>query len=512
MTRAPQVMCVVFALLLVLSACSKSDTTAKAGNGSGGSSPSDTNASDASSSSQSFGPDDDDVIIKKAIDDVQSFYETEFPNLYGKPFDPISGGEFPYGPQDPPPNCGKPGTANYQDVAQNAFYCPQGDFVAWDTDNLTNQLLDQFGPFTLAIVVAHELGHAIQQRHGILDGRLPTFVTEQQADCFAGAYTKHVQEGGSKAFRVSPEDLDNALGGFLTIRDPVGTDAVNDESAHGSAFQRINAFEDGFTQGTEKCKTYEDESFNFVPDAFEPGSADQQEQGNLPFDQVEPVVTENLGGFWTVAFPMIAKGQKWTEPKINPFDPATGFKCGDKSVSGDDAIGKYLYCANDDTIDFDQKNLMPQVYSNIGDLAEGAIIGKLFSQRAEKQAGLPTDTIESALKADCFTGVWVATTKTNEVNKSLPTDAVIQLSPGDLDEIVAAFLQFGAKPADVKAGTAQTGTAFQRVSAFRTGFFEALNNGLSSGLETCINTSLENQGSSSSSGSSSGAPHSSASS
>ena len=182
-------------------------------------------------------------------------------------------------------------------------------------------------------------------------------------------------------------------------------------------------------------------------------------------------------------------------------------------MSGDAAIGKYLYCADDDTIEFDQKNLMPQVYSNIGDLAEGAIIGKLFSQRAEKLAGLPSDdTIESALKADCFTGVWVATTKTNEVNKSLPSDAVIQLSPGDLDEIVAAFLQFGAKPADVKAGTAQTGTAFQRVSAFRTGFFEALNNGLSSGLKTCVNTSLENQGSSSSSGSSSGAPHSSASS
>jgi predicted metalloprotease len=167
-------------------------------------------------------------------------------------------------------------------------------------------------------------------------------------------------------------------------------------------------------------------------------------------------------------------------------------------VSGNDAVGKYLYCADDDTILFDQKNLMPQVYSNIGDLAEGAIIGKLYSQRAEKLAGLPTNTIESALKADCFTGVWVATTKTNEVNKSLPDNAVISLSPGDLDEIVAAFLQFGAKPADVKAGTAQTGTAFQRVSAFRTGFFDALDNGLSSGLKTCVNTDLENQGSGSS--------------
>jgi predicted metalloprotease len=140
---------------------------------------------------------------------------------------------------------------------------------------LTNQLLDEFGPFALAIVVAHELGHAVEARHGILDGSLPTFVTEQQADCFAGAYTKHVEEGESNAFKVSLQDLDNALSGFLIIRDPVGIDSVNDESAHGSAFQRLNAFEDGLTGGTETCATYEDETFNFVPELFEPGSLDE---------------------------------------------------------------------------------------------------------------------------------------------------------------------------------------------------------------------------------------------
>src|SRR5204862_5470798 len=192
-----------------------------------------------------FGPNDDDAIITKAVDDVQSFYEDLFPKLYGKPFQPLSGGTFPYGPQNPPPNCGGLGTSDYREVAENAFYCPEGDFMAWDTDNLTNDLLNNFGPFTLAIVVAHELGHAIQARHGILDGQFITFVTEQQADCFAGAYTRHVQQGGSKDFTVQLSDLDNAIGGFLLIRDPVGTDTVNDVSAHGSAFQRINAFEDG---------------------------------------------------------------------------------------------------------------------------------------------------------------------------------------------------------------------------------------------------------------------------
>jgi predicted metalloprotease len=433
---------------------------------------------------------------------VQKFYEDEFPNLYGEPFEPVTGGEIPYGPSDPPPNCGTPGTANYEDVAQNAFYCPPGDFVAWDTDNLTNELLDEFGPFTLAIVVAHELGHAAQARHEILDGRFVTFVTEQQADCFAGAYTKHVQEGGSSTFDVSLEDLDSALGGFLQIRDPVGTDAVNDESAHGSAFQRINAFEDGFTEGAQKCKSYEDQTFNFVPEVFEPGSLDEVQQGNLPFRDVEPLVIANLEGFWTAALPDLANGKEWTEAKTNPFDPEDGAKCGKQELKGDEAVGKYLYCADDDTISWDELVLMPQVYENIGDLAMGAIIGKLYSQRAEALGDLETDTVEAALTADCFTGVWVATTKTNEVNRTLPQDAVMELSPGDLDEIVAAFLQFGAKPGDQQSGQAPTGTAFQRLSAFRLGFFDTLNNGLRTGLETCTQTDLENLASSASSGSS----------
>ena len=140
---------------------------------------------------------------------------------------------------------------------------------------------------------------------------------------------------------------------------------------------------------------------------------------------------------------------------------------------------------------------MPDVYKNIGDLAEGAIIGKLYSQRVQHLAGLPTNSIESALQADCFTGVWVATTKTNEVNKTLPDSAAMQLSPGDLDEIVAAFLQFGAKPVDVQNGQAQTGTAFQRITAFRAGFFDSLNNGLSSGLKTCQKTDFSSTDSSS---------------
>ncbi|MEY2446944.1 MAG: hypothetical protein QOH79_420, partial [Acidimicrobiaceae bacterium] len=335
------------AFLLLLVSCSKD--VAPSASRSGSSSASNSAESEVVPGKTKFGPNDDDDIIKKAVDDVQAFYGQEFAKLYGQPFEPLSGGVFPYGPDDPPPNCGGPGKSDYRQVAQNAFYCPQGDFMAWDTVNLTNDLLDNFGPFTLAIVVAHELGHAIQARHGILDGRFITFVTEQQADCFAGSYTQHVQQGGSKVFEVTPADLDAALGGFLLIRDPVGTDPVTDENAHGSAFQRINAFADGLKDGAAKCKTYEDLSFNFVPEV-EQGDLAQGQSGDLPFDEVEPLVTANLEGFWASAFTIIGGAKRWTAAKTNQFDPAVGVTCGDKTFKGDDAIGKYVYCAEDDTM------------------------------------------------------------------------------------------------------------------------------------------------------------------
>jgi predicted metalloprotease len=477
MRRARRAPALLLAGLLVLSACASSSRQQAKG--------SDASASSAAKApeKQTFGPDDDDTIIKRAIDDVQSFYEAEFPKLYGGSFTAISGGEFPYGPDDPPPECGGAGLANYQDVQRNAFYCPPSDFVAWDTVNLTNDLLDSFGEFSLAIVVAHELGHAIQARHGILAGNeFPTFVTEQQADCFAGSYTKHVLDGGSKAFDKDSVDLDNALGGFLAIRDPVGTDSVNDTAAHGSAFQRINAFEDGLQGGTAKCKTYEDESFDFVPEVFDPGSLDESRAGNLPFREVEPLVIANLEGFWTAAFADINK--RWTTARTNPFDPVKGVTCDNDTIKGDDAVGLAFYCSADDTLNWDEKTLMPHVHDKIGDLAEAVIIANEYSQRAQKLAGLATGGTDAVLQADCFTGVWVATTKTGEINNTLPDTAQVQLSPGDLDEAVSAFLQFPkiTKAIDPSAAAA---TSFQHLDAFRNGFFTTFNGDLAAGLSSC---------------------------
>jgi predicted metalloprotease len=130
-------------------------------------------------------------VVTGSLKDVERFWGTTFPTISGgKKFQPVRGGFHPYTEMDPPPDCGgRP--AEYQ---PNAFYCPDGDYIAWDAQNLIPQLQSDFGPLLVGVVMAHEYGHAIQFRLGVADQ--PTVVLEQMADCFAGAWLADVSGAG----------------------------------------------------------------------------------------------------------------------------------------------------------------------------------------------------------------------------------------------------------------------------------------------------------------------------
>ncbi|NIQ57003.1 MAG: peptidase, partial [Gammaproteobacteria bacterium] len=119
-------------------------------------------------------------------------------------------------------------------------YCSPGDYVAWDAEGLMPGLYTEFGDFAVALVLAHEWGHVAQDRAGI-DG--PGIMLELQADCFAGAWARHVEMGES-ALALRPGDLDEAVAGYLLFRDPPGTSPAAPD-AHGSAFDRVLAFQEG---------------------------------------------------------------------------------------------------------------------------------------------------------------------------------------------------------------------------------------------------------------------------
>jgi hypothetical protein len=115
--------------------------------------------------------------------------------------------------------------------------------VAYDIEGLFPEQYNDFGNFAVAMILAHEWGHAIQERaYGLERAQaagIPSIVLETQADCFAGTWARRVNDKKSKTLIPEPGDLDAALSGLLSVADQVGQEA-SAEGAHGSAFDRIS--------------------------------------------------------------------------------------------------------------------------------------------------------------------------------------------------------------------------------------------------------------------------------
>ena len=86
----------------------------------------------------------------------------------------------------------------------NAFFCPKADLMAWDRGVLVPTGDKFFGQTSIAALIAHEYGHAVQNMADLVDRSTPTIVREQQADCFAGNYIRWVAEG-----KISPIQPDH---------------------------------------------------------------------------------------------------------------------------------------------------------------------------------------------------------------------------------------------------------------------------------------------------------------
>jgi hypothetical protein len=116
----------------------------------------------------------------------------------------------------------------------------------------------------------------------------------------------------------------------------------------------------------------------------------------------------------------------------------------------------------EDFIAFDNGQLAPALYQQIGDNAVGVLIGDLFARAAQDRRGRPTAGREGQLAVDCLAGTWSNDLLTREAS------AQIRLSPGDLDEAVTALLAFG------RAGGTGGASAFDRIAAYREGVLNGL--------------------------------------
>lgn len=153
------------------------------------------------------------------------------------------------------------------DAAVDPFYCP-GDHKVYIDLSFYTELKDRFGAagdFAQAYVVAHEVGHHVQNLLGISEklerarGSLSkteynklSVKLELQADFFAGLWANHAQN--LKDFELDPGDLEEAL----TAANAIGDDKLQRQSSgqvvpdaftHGTSAQRMYWFKKGFDTG-----------------------------------------------------------------------------------------------------------------------------------------------------------------------------------------------------------------------------------------------------------------------
>ncbi|MCZ2838802.1 hypothetical protein [Modestobacter sp. VKM Ac-2985] len=419
-----------------------------------------------------IGATDDEVdrLARNALADLETYWAAQFTPTFGQAFTPLAGGYYSVDPGDLDPAQypnGQVGCGETPDsVLDNAFYCPpggeypNGDAIQYDRAFLGALAFgtvgsEGYGRFIPALVMAHEFGHAVQGRVGY---PLPASIAiETQADCFAGAWTAWVAAGNAAHNSIRPAELDDVLRGYLLLRDPVGT-GLDEGEAHGSYFDRVSAFQQGFDDGPEACRDSFGADRPYTQGAFQ-SDLDFASGGDAPYDQtVDAFLPEGLGEFWQLAFDEL--GEEFTPPELEPF-ARTAPDC-----AGEDAEVDLLYCPADATVRYDEVDLTLPLYAaeEGGDYAVLTAVAIPYALAARDQLGLSVDGEDALRSAVCLSGAFTAAVLDGE-------STVLSISPGDADESVSFLLEFATDPA-VLPGVELTG--FQLVDVFRSGVVEGL--------------------------------------
>jgi len=159
-------------------------------------------------------------------------------------------------------------------AAMGPFYCP-GDQKVYIDLSFYDELKQRFGApgeFAQAYVVAHEVGHHVQnllgisgkvhqaqQRSSEAEGNAMSVRLELQADCYAGVWafhadqTRHLLEAGDVEAALTAA---NAIGDDRLQKQATGQ-VVPDSFTHGSSEQRMRWFKRGIDSGDlQQCNTF----------------------------------------------------------------------------------------------------------------------------------------------------------------------------------------------------------------------------------------------------------------
>lgn len=159
-------------------------------------------------------------------------------------------------------------------AAMGPFYCPADQKVYIDLgfyETLKNRL-GAPGDFAQAYVIAHEVGHHVQNQLGIsakvdqMRGRVSkveynalSVRLELQADCFAGVWAHHAQKSRQILEQGDVEEAMNAAAkiGDDALQRANGGAVVPESFTHGTSAQRQRWFNSGLQSGSVKtCDTF----------------------------------------------------------------------------------------------------------------------------------------------------------------------------------------------------------------------------------------------------------------
>lgn len=401
-----------------------------------------------------------DRLALSSVNDVQQYWQEHYGEALDGTFEPITN-LVSYDSEDPfgPVICG-------MDLygEPNAFFCPKADMMAWDRGVLVPTGDKFFGQPSIAALIAHEYGHAVQNMADLVDRSTPTIVREQQADCFAGNYIRWVAEGSSPRFTLSTgEGLNKVLAAAITIRDPVLTpdDVEMIEEGHGTALDRISAFQTGFVDGPAACAAIDlekiEESRGNLPIVLTVDDNGTIQTGDAPLEE-ELVNT---------LFELLNTQFKPSHPPTLSLQSPNQQPCPDAKATEPAA-----YCPATNTISVDLpalralgtpadegENVLVQ-----GDNTALSVLTSRFMLALQHQRGTQLDTAATALRTACLTGIG----QHHMASKvTLPSGKSLVLTAGDLDEAVAGLLNNGLAASDVNGNTVAAG--FTRIVAYRSG-------------------------------------------
>jgi predicted metalloprotease len=383
-------------------------------------------------------------VAPTAVAALQEFWRAQFPAEFGRPWRDIS--------RFIPVHIGDrkvPCVQSAADVKGQAFYCPSADAVVWDADGLIPEVLRDNGPTGVLVVLAHEVGHAVQTRLGVDDqqarqpSRFPTILLEAMADCSAGVALAHFAQQPPPGLALGGDERDRAMAALIAFKDPLGVEP-GDSGAHGNAFDRVSAFQDGFDGSATTCAEMTITNRAFTQRAF--GSrADAARRGNLPVDQL----LEGVGADAPAAFARFAAAAGrpgWQPPALRTA--AGGCAVGDQ--------GPAAWCPGENAVVVD-RGAVAQLEDRFGDFAGAALIASRYGLATLEAARRDATGAGAICLAGAYTG------------GLLSAEGSFTLSPGDLDEAVEVLLDENWAGRDAAGAADPRQHGYERIGLFRKG-------------------------------------------